>query len=81
MYCVLWTSLGVSLVLQYLVMMVITMVILVRLDICQKLYTTQFLGKQFYTLKVQNFGLFLLKKKQHKCIDISNLSDFLLKFN
>ena len=30
MYCVLWTSLGVSLVLQYLVMMVITMVILVR---------------------------------------------------
>ena len=30
MYCVLWTSLGVSLVLQYLVMMVIAMVILVR---------------------------------------------------
>ena len=79
MYCVLWTSLGVSLVLQYLVMMVITMVILVRLDICQKLYTTQFLGKQFYTLKVQNFGLFLLKKKQHKCINIKYFSSFFVR--
>ena len=36
-----------------------------RLDICQKIYTTQFLGKKIYTLKVQKFRLLLLKKEMH----------------
>ena len=37
-----------------------------RLDVCQKVYTTGFLGKKFYSLKVRELRLFLLKKKQHK---------------
>ena len=43
----------------------------------KKIYTTGFLGQKFYTLKVFKLGLFLLKKKQCKCIWV----DFLLKFN
>ena len=49
-----------------------------RLEICQKIYTTRFLGQNFYTLKVCTLRLFLLKKKKRKCI---NLVAFLLKFN
>ena len=32
-----------------------------RLEICQKIYTTRFFGKKFYTLKVCKLRLFLLK--------------------
>ena len=42
----------------------------VRLEICQKIYTTEFSGQKFYTLKVRKFRLFLIKKetaKMHKC--------------
>ena len=46
-----------------------------RLEICQKIYTTGFSGQKFYTLNVRKFRLFLLKKKQRKCI---NLAVFLL---
>ena len=51
-------------------------VALVRLEICQKIYTTGFSVQQFYTLNVRNLRLFLLKKKQRKCI---NLVAFLLE--
>ena len=37
---------------------------IIRLDICQKIYTNKFSGKKFYTLTVQKLWLFLLKKKQ-----------------
>ena len=53
-------------------------VALVRLEICQKIYTTGFSVQQFYTLNVRNLRLFLLKKKQRKCI---NLVAFLLELN
>ena len=53
----------------------------IRLDICQKIYTTGFSGKKIYTLKVHKFQLFLLKKKQRNCIDISYFSSVLLEFN
>ena len=49
-----------------------------RLEICQKIYMTGFSGQKFYTLKVRNLQLFLLKKKQRKCI---NLVAFLLEIN
>ena len=42
-----------------------------RLEICQKIYTTGFSDQKFHTLKVRNLRLFLLKKKQRKFIDIS----------
>ena len=51
---------------------------IVRLEICQKIYMTGFSGQKFYTLKVHILQLFLLKKKQCKCI---NLAAFLLEFN
>ena len=41
------------------------------LEICQKLYMTA-----FYTLKVRKLRLFLLKKKQQKCINIRYFSSF-----
>ena len=41
-----------------------------RLEICQKIYTTGFSVQKFYTLKVRNLRLFLLKKKQRKCINL-----------
>ena len=49
------------------------------LDICQKIYTTRFLCKKFYTLKVRKIWLFLLKKKQRKCINISYFSSFFVR--
>ena len=49
-----------------------------RLEICPKNYMTGFLDQKFYTLKVRNLRLFLLKKKQRKCI---NLVAFLLEFD
>ena len=49
-----------------------------RLEICQKIYTTGFSDQKCYTLKVCNLGLFLLKKKQRKCI---NLVAFLFELN
>ena len=49
-----------------------------RHEICQKIYTTGFFGRKMYTLKVRKLRLFLLKKKQRKCINISNLSNFLV---
>ena len=48
-----------------------------RLEICQK--TTGFSDQKFYTLKVRNLRLFLLKEKQRKCIDISYLSRFFVR--
>ena len=49
-----------------------------RLEICQKIYTTGFSDQKFYTLKVRTLRLFSLKKKQRKCI---NLVVFLLELN
>ena len=50
-----------------------------RLEICQKIYTTGFSGQKFYTLKVRKLRLFLLKKKQRKCINISYFSSFFVR--
>ena len=50
-----------------------------RHEICQKFYTTGFLGQKLYTLKVRKLRLFLLTKKQRKFIIISNLSNFLVR--
>ena len=52
-----------------------------RLDICQKIYTTGFSGKQFYTLKVQKFRLFSLKKNSANALTSVILVAFLLEFN
>ena len=41
-----------------------------RLEICQKNYMTGFLDPKLYTLKVRKLRLFLLKKKQRKCISL-----------
>ena len=51
----------------------------VRLEICQKIYTTEFLGQKIYTLKVRKLRLFLLKNKQRKSISISYFSRFVVK--
>ena len=48
----------------------------IRLEICQKIYTTGFFGQQFYTLKVRKLWRFSLKKKQRKCINIGYFSIF-----
>ena len=45
-----------------------------RLEICQKIYTTGFVGNKFYTLKKCILRRFLLKKRQRKCINISYFS-------
>jgi len=37
-----------------------------RLEICQKFYTTGFLGQKFYTQKMRKWGLILLTIKQRK---------------
>ena len=50
-----------------------------RLEICQKIYTTEFLGQKIYTLKVRKLRLFLLKDKQRECISSSYFSSFLVK--
>ena len=52
-----------------------------RLDICRKIYTTGFSGKQFYTLKVQKFRLFSLKKNSANALTSVILVAFLLEFN
>ena len=49
-----------------------------RLESCPKIYTTGFFCQKFYILKVRELRLFLLKKKQRKCI---YLVAFPLKFN
>ena len=51
----------------------------IRLEICQKIYTTGFSGQKFYTLKVRKFRLFLLKENQLICIYISYFSSFFVK--
>ena len=50
-----------------------------RHEICQKIYTTGFFWRKMYTLNVRKLRLFLLKKKQQKCINVRNLSNFLVK--
>ena len=54
-----------------------------RLEICQIIYTTGFLGQKFYTLKVRKFiaTIFTHNGTAFKCINISNLSNSLLEFN
>ena len=51
----------------------------IRLEICQIIYTAGFLSQKFYTLKVRKLQLSELKKKQHKCINISYLSRLFVK--
>ena len=51
-----------------------------RLEICQKLHTTRFLNQKFYTSKTHISGLFSRTVNQHKCVNISYLVLFLLKF-
>ena len=49
------------------------------LEICQKINTTGYSDQKFYTPKVRNLRLFLLKMKQRKCID-SNVFFVLTRF-
>ena len=53
----------------------------IRLEICQKIYTTGFFGQKFYTLKVCKLRRFLLQNKKRKCINISYFSRLLLEFH
>ena len=46
------------------------------LKFVKKNYTSRFLGQKFHTLKVRKLRLFLLKKKQRKCVNISYFSSF-----
>ena len=55
---------------QFSVVLVLILV-LVRLEICQKIYTTGFSRQKFYTLKVRKLRLFLQQKKPCKGIDFS----------
>ena len=50
-----------------------------RHEICQKFYTTGFLGQKLYIPKVHKLRLFLLTKKQRKSININNLSNFVVR--
>ena len=50
-----------------------------RLEICEQIYTTRFLGQKFYTLKVCKLRWFLLKKELRKCINISYFSRFFVR--
>ena len=50
------------------------------LEICQQFYTTISLDQKFYTHKMHTCGLFSLTINQRKCINISNLVFFVLKF-
>ena len=53
-----------------------------RLEICQKNFTTGFLGQKFYTLKLRILWLFLLKKKNSaNALILAMLEAFLLEFN
>ena len=53
----------------------------VRLEICQKIYTTGFRGKKFYTLKVRKLWWFLLKRNCVNALISVILVDFSLEFN
>ena len=44
--------------------------LLSRREICHKFYTTRFSGRKFYTLKVRELRLSLLKRKQRKYINL-----------
>ena len=44
-----------------------------RLEICQKIYTTGFLGQKFYTLKMRKLRLSLPTMKQRKSLAASAL--------
>ena len=68
-----------SLNLDYLFVCRLSPNMVFRLDICQKIYTTEFLGQKFYTLKVCKLRLFLIKKEQQKCINVSYFSSFFVK--
>ena len=48
-----------------------------RHEICQKIYTTRFLGQHFYTLTVCKLRLFVLTMKQHKTAFITVIESFL----
>ena len=50
-----------------------------RLEICQKICTTKYLGQKLYTLKVRKLRLFLLIKTQQKWIYINYFSSFFVK--
>ena len=52
----------------------------IRLEIYHKFHTTIFLDQKLYTLKTRKSGLFSLTINQRKCINISNLVFFVLKF-
>ena len=51
-----------------------------RHEIYQKIYSTGFSGRKFYTLKVHALGLFLFTIQQYKCINIRNLGPFLFNY-
>ena len=53
----------------------------VRLEICQKIYTTRFSGQKFYTLKVRKLRLFLLKINSVNSLISLILVASLLEFN
>ena len=52
-----------------------------RLEICQKIYTTGFRGKKFYTLKVRKLRLFLRKINSVNSLISVILVAILLEFN
>ena len=52
-----------------------------RREICQTYYTTRSSGQKFYTPKVRKLRLFWLTLKQRKCINISQLINFVLGVN
>ena len=53
----------------------------VRLEICQKIYTTEFPGQKFYTIKVRKLRLFLLKRNSVNALKSVILVASLLEFN
>ena len=57
------------------------MLVLHRLGICQKIYTTQFTGKRILHTKNAQIETIFASNKQQKCIIISNLALFWLKLN
>ena len=54
---------------------------IVRLGICQKIYTTQFSGERILHTENAKIDNIFAGKKQQKCIIISNLALFWLKLN
>ena len=51
-----------------------------RHEICQRIYKTIISGQKFYTVEVHKLWQIWLTMKQRKCIDISNISDFMSEF-